>query len=208
MNSSSKIQTLLAMTLPRLLNHPQTAVRQALAAAVTSLLTNAPRALHNSRQALIEILLTLANDDYSQVSNIAVEWLQGQGSLAADRQRRWQQRNDVMRDSKQGSRAAEEATDDVNNALRALDLPLLDAAEQQQCPPAGLAAASTSSSSSSSNELLSELLAHLVTDLPAAVRRNESSGIAAAKRAAAALLCAGESTSHVLLAHKGALWLT
>jgi hypothetical protein len=166
--SSSKVQALLAMTLPRLLTHPQPAVRNALAVSAAQLLSGVTRALFNSRQAMLEILLTLANDEYQQVSQVAVAALQGQSAGNS-------------------SRDAAIATPDTSLADSL-------AAAMAGAVHVNMSGQSTNSSSSSRGVVSvvgGELLLQLCVEVPAAVRRGEASGTAAAKRAAAAVLCAG-----------------
>jgi hypothetical protein len=171
--SSSKVQALLAMTLPRLLTHPQPAVRKALTMCAAQLLSGVTRALSSSRQAMLEILLTLANDDYEQVSQVAIAALQGQ--------------------SAGNSSDAATATPNSSNLADSLAAAMTGAVPLDL---SGQSTASTNSSSSNANTfgvVGGELLLQLCVEVPAAVRRGEASGTAAAKRAAAAVLCTGKS---------------
>jgi hypothetical protein len=78
--TSQRVQTMLAISLPPLMTHPRPSVRLAVARAAACLLDRAPTALHGSWQALTEILLTLAQDDWPMVAGFAGKWLAGHGS--------------------------------------------------------------------------------------------------------------------------------
>jgi hypothetical protein len=166
--SSSRVQALLAMTLPRLLTHPQPAVRKALAQCAAQLLSGVTRALRSSRQAMLEILLTLANDEYEQVSQVAVAALQGQSAGSS-------------------SRDAGTAAPDTGLA----DSLAAAMAGAVHVNVSGNCVTNSSSSSGVVSVVGRDLLLQLCVEVPAGVRRGEASGTAAAKRAAAAVLCAG-----------------
>jgi hypothetical protein len=175
--ASSKVQALLAMTLPRLLTHAQPAVRSALAVCAAQLLSGMTRALSSSRQAMLEILLTLANDDYEQVSQMAVAALQGQSA-----------------GSSSSFTAAAAAASSIGLA-DSLAAAMAGTVHLNTSDMGTNSSASSSSSSSSSNALGvvgGDLLLQLCLEVPVAVRRGEASSTAAAKRAAAAVLCTGE----------------
>jgi len=78
-STSRRVQTLLAVGLTPLMTHPRPSVRLALARAAARLLDGAPTALHGSWQALTEVVLTLAQDDWPQVSGFAARWLATRG---------------------------------------------------------------------------------------------------------------------------------
>lgn len=183
-SSSSKVQAFLAMMLPRLMAHPQPAVRAAVAAAAADLLQHCNRALQNSRQALIEILLTLANDDYEQVSRVAINSLQQCGAAAVS----IQASDMAVLDTAKAVAAAAAPLSKSTAAGRIAAAARLALAGQD---PSRSSVARDPTASSSSSSVLSDLAVRLCCELPAAVRRGDATGTAAAKRAAAALLCAG-----------------
>jgi hypothetical protein len=183
--SSSKVQALLALTFPRLLTHPQPAVRQALAAAAAELLQRCSRALANSRVALTEVLLSLANDEYPQVARAAVACLQHQAGTPA---------------------AGPMGSSSCSSSGQGSGLQLSQvAARLRQAAAAGQAAAAAGAAGGSpaggvnaaagplSEQFLADLLLDLLQQLPGAVRQNEAAGMATAKRTTAALLCAAGS---------------
>ncbi|KAF6264998.1 hypothetical protein COO60DRAFT_1187513 [Scenedesmus sp. NREL 46B-D3] len=170
-SSSSKVQALLAMTLPRLLTHPQPAVRTALASSAAQLLRSVSRALSSSRQAMLEILLTLANDDYQQVSQVAVAALKGQAAGGG---------------SSSGCAAANAGLADSLAAAMAAGARLDPASDAKTS-----SSRTCGSTAIGGNVIAGELLVRLCVELPGAVRRGEASGAAAAQRAAAAVLCSG-----------------
>ncbi|DBA68248.1 TPA: hypothetical protein ACH3X2_013864 [Trebouxia sp. C0005] len=73
--SAARLQVLIAQVLPPLAAHPRVAVRTALAQAVTQLLEHCSIVLQDPNQALYEVLFTLAQDEWPQVSNHCHAWL-------------------------------------------------------------------------------------------------------------------------------------
>ncbi|KAL0049229.1 hypothetical protein WJX82_009193 [Trebouxia sp. C0006] len=73
--SAARLQVLIAQVLPPLAAHPRMAVRTALAQAVTQLLEHCSTVLQDPNQALYEVLFTLAQDEWPQVSNHCHAWL-------------------------------------------------------------------------------------------------------------------------------------
>lgn len=206
-NSSNKVQTLLALVLPRLLTHAQPAVRQALAEVTSELLQGCSRALSNSRVALTEILLTLANDDYAEVAKPAVRWFRAasapgsaagsdaalgvvlpavageMAAAAAPAVPQPMQLRDVaarLRKAAAGGTATSLAADAAATAV-------IPAAGALPLPPASTVVRPPNPPA----PVLSDLLVDLCLQLPNSVRQSDASGTAAAKRTAAALLCAG-----------------
>lgn len=190
---SSKVQTLLAMVLPRLMSHAQPAVRQALAEVTAGLLQHCSRSLHNSSVALTEILLTLANDDYTQVAQPAIAWLQAAGSTAGG----------VHAAGQNGTPgqppAAPLQLGTVAARLRKAAAGGAEGSVSTQVQPA----VTTTAAAQSTAPPLSDLLLGLCLQLPASMRQSEASGTAAAKRTAAALLCAGSPLVSSTLLSKG-----
>ena len=70
-----KLQALLAVTLPPLLSSPSPAVREALGEVLVQLLSCCSKSLSSCWGPLMEMVLTLAQDEYTQVAMPCVEWL-------------------------------------------------------------------------------------------------------------------------------------
>jgi len=199
-NSSSKVQAVLAMVLPRLLSHPQPAVRQALAEVTADLLQHCSRALADSRVALTEILLTLASDDYPQVAQPAIRYVQAAGSTtgapltaastAGQPQASGLQLSDVAARLRKSAAGAATGNHPAASAAmpQAVTSTQQTAASAVQPPVAAV---------------LPELLLSLCLQLPKAVHQSEASGTAAAKRLATALLCADSQLVSSILLSKG-----
>jgi hypothetical protein len=201
-NSSSKVQTLLALALPRLLTHKQPAVRQALAEVTADLLRTCSRALHNSSVALTEILLTLANDDFTSVAQPAIRFLQGSGrvqhsnasqavasGVSAVLSSTAGQAAGLQQDASPGLKLSTVAAR-LRNAVAARALAGADGSSAAAAAGAGpLPPLSAAAAAPAAVPVLSDLLVDLCLQLPASLRQSEAVGTAAAKRTAAALLC-------------------
>lgn len=199
-NSSSKVQTVLAMVLPRLQSHPQPAVRQALAEVTAELLQHCGRALADSRVALTEILLTLASDDYPQVAQPAIRYFQAASSTTGTPIAAASAAGQPQASGLQLSAVAARLRKAAAGA----------AAGNHPAPSAAAPQAVTSSQQTAATAVqppvaavLPELLLSLCLQLPKAVRQSEASGIAAAKRLATALLCADSQLVSSILLSKG-----
>ncbi len=81
-DTAERMNGLLARALPPLCSHPRPAVRAALAATCRRLLDGCGRALAPSQPLLLRLLFTLAQDEWAQVSEPALEWVRAKAPLA------------------------------------------------------------------------------------------------------------------------------
>lgn len=85
-DSAERLHQLLSTALPPLLAHQRAAVRQALVASCCRLLDSCSMALQpRTQEALLQLLLSAAQDEWQEVSAPARAWLQAQAAAAGSR---------------------------------------------------------------------------------------------------------------------------
>jgi hypothetical protein len=165
----SKLQALLAVSLPPQMVASSVPVRAALSEAVASLLTHCWVTLGSCRSALLELLLTLSQDGFEQVSAPALAWLSSKHVTPAALPAA------VAVGGRTGSQQQAAAEDGTGQTIGG--------------PPAPAAVAAGVTEQETA---LGMLLAQLARGVHTAVRQGEESGAAAAQRLTGLLLLAGE----------------
>jgi hypothetical protein len=170
----SKVQALLAVSLPPQMVSSSVPVRAALSEALVSLLTHCWVTLGSCRGALLEMLLTLSQDGFEQVSAPALAWLS----------------------SKQVTPAAVPTTAAAGGGgggRTGVQQPAAAEDETQQEATGGMSTpAAVAAGVTEQEQALGMLLGQLARGCYAAVKQGEESGAAAAQRLTGLLLLAGK----------------
>lgn len=222
-DAAGKVSTLLSKALPPLAMHARPAVRQALAQAAMTLLEKCDLALKESVRPLMELLLTLAQDEWPQVASACAQWLaagghQGKASSASSSSGVSTRTSAPVTssagavsstsavtstDQSPSSSAAAHGSSSTQNGSSAKANATAGASTQPTAP-----ATSSSQSPDSSADLwpkLGPILQDLISGLFKAARAGDGPGTLHARRLSTALLVAGHQAASLHLLQRPAL---
>jgi hypothetical protein len=166
--AAAKVGALLSRALQPLASHARPAVRLALAQAAMQLLERCDLALQQCTRPLLELLLTLAQDEWPQVAAACAEWLAAGGSVAS-----------IGAGSSTGEAAATASGAGARAPAQAVSINAQPQQQAQQQPQQGLW------------PKLDPILQDLLSALFKAVRAGDSAGAMHARRLSTAVLVAG-----------------